>query len=241
MKYIEHIIEPDTLLLSWQPGPSQGRFIVAELRRNGDDADLVYLCESEDYDKAKAAGLDKGEYPGFPATQHEHVGVLAAFVRRLPPRKRTDFDQFLAGIRLRPETAETISDFALLGYAGAKLPGDDFCIIHPFNTAEPPFELLLPVAGYSHYQESVPYAKIEQDMTVGFAFEPDNQFDQDAVRIIIPDMSEKTAGYVCRGLLPQFRRWMQEKLDIRGTVERKNGPDDRRLVFVFVEVRPHAS
>ena len=37
MRYIEHIVEPEKLLLSWQPQPTKGRgrMFVAELIRNG--------------------------------------------------------------------------------------------------------------------------------------------------------------------------------------------------------------
>ena len=231
MRYIEHIVDPAKILLSWQPS-DRGRYIVAELRRNGDDAGLVYLRNSEEYANAMKKGFD-GEYPGFPKDK-DHSNALAVFMRRLPPRGRTDFDKFLEAIRIRPGT--TISDFTLLGYAGAKLPGDDFFIIHPFDRAEPPFEFLLLVAGYRHYQESVPCDKIEVGMSARFEPEPDNPVDPDAVKIIIPDVSEETAGYVCRGLLPQFRRWLQDGLNLHATVERKNGVGDHPLVYLFVEV-----
>lgn len=113
MRNIEHIIEPHRLLLSWQApeGMDRKRHLVAELRRRGDDADLVYLRESRDYAEAKARGFS-GEYPGFPADK-DHSGVLAAFMRRLPPHQRGDFDKFLEAIRI-PRDAP-ISDFALLG------------------------------------------------------------------------------------------------------------------------------
>ncbi len=233
--YIEHIIEPAKLLLSWQSpkGQDRQRHIVAELRHEGDDAKLVYLRESPDYVGAIEKGFD-GEYPGFPATQ-DHSGVLAAFLKRLPPPNRTDFSQFLNAIRIRPEAS--ISRFALLGYAGGKLPGDEFYIIHPFDEASPPFEFLLLTAGYRHYREKVPYEALKIGMPVSFLPEPDNQYDPNAVRIVIPDASESTAGYVCRGLLPQFRRWLAEGLDVKATVERLNGATEHPLVFLFVTVR----
>ena len=234
MSYIEHIIEPTRLLLSWQApvGPDRGRHIVAELCRNGEDADLVYLRDSQEYAAAKAKGFT-GEYPGFPAEGYLS-GVLAAFMKRLPPRSRGDFDKFLEAIRIRPGTL--ISDFGLLGYAGGKLPGDDFYIIHPFDEAQPPFEFLLLLAGYRHYRDSVPYEAIEAGMPVRFELEPENPRDPNAVRIVIPQVAETTAGYVCRGLLPQFRRWLLAGLDLHATVERKNGVSDHPMVYLFVTV-----
>jgi hypothetical protein len=235
VNHIEHIIEPTKLLLSWQSptGPDRGRHIVAELRSNGQDADLVYLRDTEDYAAAKAKGFT-GEYPGFPADK-DYKEVLAAFMRRLPPRSRTDFDKFMDAIRIPPGTE--VSDFALLGYAGAKLPGDDFYIIHPFDEAQPPFEFLLQMAGYRHYRDNVPYEKLVSGMTARFELEPDNQHDPEAVRIIIPDVSTETAGYVCRGLAPQFRKWLAEGLQVSGKIERLNGISDHPLVYLFVTVR----
>ena len=236
MKYIEHIIEPTKLLLSWQSSSSsnRGRYIVAELLRNGDDADLVYLSDSQDYIKAKEKGFT-GEYPGFPATNKEHSGVLAAFIKRLPPRYRTDFEKFMDAIRIRPGT--DISDFALLGYAGAKLPGDDFYIIHPFDETQPPFELLLLVAGYRYYRDNVPYEALKIGMVAKFEAEPSNPHDKNAIRIVIPEVADQTAGYVCRGLLPQFQRWLDAGWDIEGTIERINGVNDHPIVYLFVKVR----
>ena len=59
MRHIEHIVEPDRLLLSWQAasGSDRLRMIVAELIRNGNDADLVYLKGSEDFSKAQSLGF----------------------------------------------------------------------------------------------------------------------------------------------------------------------------------------
>jgi len=235
MRYIEHIIEPDRLLLSWQAreGQDRGRHIVAELLRRGDDADLVYLGETADYEAAVAKGF-KGEYPGLPGGQN-HDGVLPVFSRRLPPRYRKDYGKFLEAIRLRPDAV--VSDFALLGYAGGRLPSDDFCLIHPFDGAAPPFEFLLLVAGYRYYRQDVPYDKIQSRIPARFELEPDNPHDPDAVRVVFPDVSDATAGYVCRGLLPQFRKWLLAGLAVQATVERKNGPDEQPSVYLFVEVR----
>ncbi len=235
MSHIEHIIEPTKLLLTWQPrtGPDRGRHIVAELRRNGQDADLVYLRDSDDYAAAKAKGFT-GEYPGFSADK-DYSGVLAAFMRRLPPRSRSDFDKFMEAIRIPPGT--DVSDFALLGYAGAKLPGDDFYIIHPFDEAQPPFEFLLQMAGYSHYRSPVPFERFKSGMVARFELALDRRYDLEAVRIVIPEVSPETAGYVCRGLASGFRKWLVAGLHVDGMIERVNGIGDHPVVYLFITVR----
>jgi hypothetical protein len=99
-------------------------YVVGELIRTGEDsADLVYLVDSPDYFRAKELGFDS--YCGFPLEKGvRHKDALPLFVCRLPPRTRTDFPEFLAGLHL-PRDAK-ISDFALLGYSGGRLPGDCF-------------------------------------------------------------------------------------------------------------------
>jgi hypothetical protein len=240
LNLIEHIVEPNRLLLSWQSpeGSDRKRHIVAELRRRDDDADLFYLRERPDYVEAKSKGF-AGEYPGFPADK-DHVGVLPAFMRRLPPRQRGDFDKFLEAIRIHPKASESISDFALLGYAGARLPSDDFSIIHPFDDANPPFELLLLVAGYRYYQQSVPRESLKAGMAVRFELDADNLKDPEAIRIIVPEISSQKMGYVGRGLLRRFRQWLASGLDVEAIFERINGTPDRPLVYLFVTVREKA-
>ena len=83
----------------------------------------------------------------------------------------------------------------------------------------------------------VPYEELKSGMTARCELEPDNPHDPGAVRIVIPDVSPETAGYVCRGLAPQFRKWMAAGLQISGTIERKNGVSDHPQVYLFITVR----
>jgi hypothetical protein len=234
MRYIEHIVEPDRLLLSLQTtisGESRLRMFVAELVRRGDDADLVYLKESEDFSRAQGLGF-KG-YPGFDDIEKDvHENVLSSFMKRLPPRRRGDFVRFLDALRIKADAE--ISDFALLGYSGAKLPDDDFTVIHPFENATPPFELLLPVQGYQHYQEQLPLTSLSDDMQACFEAEPDNPTDPEAIKIIIDGIR---IGYVCRGLTASFHKWMQSGLTISAYVERINGTGQDPKVYLYVSAK----
>ncbi|HEX4044328.1 MAG TPA: hypothetical protein VHZ76_01510 [Gammaproteobacteria bacterium] len=75
-------------------------------------------------------------------------------------------EPILEGLRLQADVQ--ISDFALLGYSGAKLLSDGFSIIHPFAHANGPCELLLEAAGYRHIQQS-DKAIIQIDDPVSFS------------------------------------------------------------------------
>jgi len=235
MNYIEHIIEPRKLLLTWQTRVPEHkdrmRRIVAELVRNGDDANLVYRWGTPEFDEAKDLGFDG--YSGFDIEQDTHENVLAAFMKRLPPKKRGDFYKFLNAIRIKDKSE--ISDFALLGYSGARLPDDDFTVINSFSDVEPPFELLATVEGYRYHQDKIPLSSLEEGMPALFQYEPDNPKDPLAVQIMIKD---QPAGYVCRGLHTQFHEWFDKGYNVTATVERINGTEERPQIYLYVKVRP---
>lgn len=158
MRYIEHLVETDRLLLSWQAQDStqRTRYVVGEVVRNGNDVALNYFKNSDDYKDACTHG-----FSGYPAFQTKLEGphnnqVLEAFNRRLPPKSRSDFGRFLEirGINL----ANNLSEFTLLGYAGAKLPDDGFELVHPFENVEAQFELIIEIAGF-RYKSEVPVGK----------------------------------------------------------------------------------
>ncbi|MFC1676968.1 HIRAN domain-containing protein [Planctomycetota bacterium] len=233
MRCIEYIVEPDRLLLSWQTKTKGNRLrmFVAELIRNDNDADLVYLKDSEDFSKAENLGFEG--YPGFEVEKGVvYKDVLASFMKRLPPRSRGDFNRFLDALRLKSDAV--ISDFALLGYSGAKLPDDDFTVIHPFENASVPFELMLPVQGYRYYKDKLPLADLSTDMQATFEAEPDNPHDPEAIKIIINAVK---AGYVCRGLTGSFHEWMQSDLIISAYVERINGTEQKPKIYLYVSVK----
>ncbi|MCF6337368.1 MAG: HIRAN domain-containing protein [Gammaproteobacteria bacterium] len=230
--FIENIIEPSRLLLVWMPPDSfhRARYIVGKIDRLGDAFTLSYFTDSKDFIKAKKCGF--GGYPAFRDTNVQHSsGVIDAFMRRLPPRNRGDFNKYLE--LLRVSGGSEFSDFALLGYSGAKLPGDGFSLIHPFDNVIGPCELLTEVAGF-RYIEDVAVEDIIIGDEVSFVPEPDNQYDPDAIKIML---NKKKIGYVNRGQLPAFRRWINDS-NISAVIERSNGRPDRPLIYLFVKVLP---
>lgn len=154
MKYIDHIIEPNKLLMTWQSSNKQQRtrFVIAELRRANEKISLQYLNSTNDFQEACNLGFES--YPAFRELNKVHeTGVMDALMRRLPPKTRGDYAQYLEGFRINTDVA--ISDFALLGYTGARLPSDGFAIINPFDNINSPFEFLVEAAGYRYYNENL--------------------------------------------------------------------------------------
>ena len=230
MNYIEHIIKPDRLLLLGIPliGHRMNR-VVAELQRDGDNATLRYLCGDRDFELAVGEGF-KG-YPYLPVKEDAYNDVLDIFSKRLPPRSRGDFSKYLDSIRIKNDTE--IDDFTLLGYSGAKLPDDDFTLIHPFDNAVAPFEFLMDVSGTRYHDVSNNYDRFQIGSQVEFVPEPDNAWDKEAIAVLCENIK---IGYVCRGILPEFHRWLMHGLYVQGLIEKKNGTSERPRIHLFIKV-----
>ncbi len=231
MRFIEHIIEPTKLLLAWQASDEQHRFhyIVGELNCVGEEVSLTYLSKTNDFAEAQKHRFEA--YPAFQDITKIHHNVLAAFMRRLPPRRREDFPQYLEGLRLRPNAQ--VSDFALLGYSGAKLLSDKFSIIHPFNNVGGSCEVLLEAAGYSHIQMDSK-AEIQIDNPAFFSKEFNNATQEDVIRVSINN--ERHIGYVNKGLIPTVLDWIEEKRIEGAWVEKVNGSPGKPTVYLYVKV-----
>ncbi|MCD6038940.1 MAG: hypothetical protein K0S27_340 [Gammaproteobacteria bacterium] len=78
------------------------RYIVAELNRMENGINLTYLVNTEDFRKAQNKGFKS--YTAFQDIHKIHHNVLDAFMRRLPPRTRGDFSEYMEGLRLKPDT-----------------------------------------------------------------------------------------------------------------------------------------
>lgn len=232
MSRITHIVEFDKLKLVWQSNDDSNhlRYVVAELIKNNNGVQLTYLKSTPDFEQAVAFGFTG--YPGFGIAMDVHEnGVLEAFQQRLPFRKREDFGKYLEMFRL-PQDIK-ISDFSLLGYSGAKLPGDQFSIIPSFQEIDEPYEILTEVAGFRH-RSSIPIEDIKVGSLVTFEPEPENSIDSNAIKIL---MQGKKIGYVTRPLLKDVHNWLSDNRIERAVIEKKNGQPDRPTLYIFVELR----
>ncbi len=231
MNFIEHLVEPERLLLVWQApdGKVRARLEVGELLREGEEITFRYLTESEDF--ARACELGFTCYPAFRKTDRDYTtSVMDTFMRRLPPRKRGDFSRYLEQWRLTAET--TPSDFALLAYSGAKLPNDGFSVDWPLAEVEAPCELLLEVAGF-RYQEGVEISDLAEGMSVQFQLESENPYDPRALSV---EVDGQRIGYVKRSQRDAVLSWL-ERYEVEAVIERLNGTPDRPLVYLFCRIR----
>jgi len=235
---IQNIVEPRRLLLRWQPefekaSANRTHWIVAELKTRTSHAEngyeFSYLEKTTDFAEAVQRG-----FPGHAAfpilDKHYSRALLDVFMKRLPPRSRGDFGEYLA-FHCLPSDA-VISDFALLGYTGAKLPSDGFSFIHPFDDTDGPCEFRMDVAGWRLHREAL--APLKVDMPASFAPEPSDTDDPQAVQI---SSEGRLVGYVPRGLTESFHSWF-EKSDVSAVIHSVPLPEERPELALFVTVRP---
>lgn len=235
MHFIEHIIEPERLYLTWQSRSEQHRtrFIVGELRKDADgEITLRYFTDTKDFEDAKKLGFCG--YPAFRALDKVHGNVLDSFLRRLPPRTRGDFSEYLEGFRLHPQAQ--LSDFALLGYSGAKLLSDGFSLIHPFENVAGPCELLLDVAGFRHYSTRLK-KELHIEQKIMFSVEFNEAVKEKAVRLLYED---ETVGYVNRGIKNTFIDWHENGRIEDAVIEKINGTTERPALYLFVRIKSAA-
>lgn len=237
MNQIKNLIEPTRLLLCWKSLQSKKKnYLVGEIVAKGDLLLLRYYLDREDFSEAKLEG-----FIGMPAFQPDkqpqegfHQGVKEAFLRRVPPRARLDFPQYLEkhGLSLHP----SISDFALLGYTEARLPGDGIFLVHPFDNQHGPLELVIEVVGVKNCGDLPPALK--QGSELKFVPDQNNIYDRNAIAVLSADVK---VGYINRCQTAQFHFWNKAHCQIHSIVHRLNGSQDHPRVFAFVEVLPLAA
>lgn len=222
-------------LLVWQrPLDSDGprdRHAVAELVDTEHGISFNYLTDQE-LAEARQAGFFG--YPGLPLDA-EGLGSTAieVLLRRLPPRERADFGQWLAGFGLSAE--DDLSPLTLLAYTGARLTSDSFSVCETFDGFSEPFSYVFDVAGNRHYQEQ--YGDLEVGEALAFVRETDNPQDPNAIMITRSDGT--AVGYVNRLQAETVGQWVDAG-QITGAVYRVNGRAEYPRLFVLADVSSSA-
>ncbi|GES47134.1 hypothetical protein RsS62_63860 [Rhizobium dioscoreae] len=232
---IEHIVEPRRLLLTWQTlddSKTRTRFAVGELRA-GSRPSFTYFSEDEflrlnGKSLAEVRSIGYAQYPAFKPTKPHHTdGVLEAFLRRLPPRNRADFDKYISHFRI--SGSADLSDFALLGITEAKLPADGFALVDPLDDTEAAREMMIEVAGHRHYPCELTGAIGE---AVELTPEPENEWDPSAVMVFAQG---KKVGYINKFQCAAFKKWIQESR-VGAVIERVNGTATHPRLYIFARV-----
>ena len=245
-RWIEHVVEPERLILAWRPPevvPDRTHCADNELRRTAGGAEFRYYDDHHlrEANRGKgAAALHGAGFRGYPAFNWdpavpEHAftdGALDAFLRRLPPTRRSDFPAYLERFRLRPPGS--LRPLALLAATGATLPGDGFSLVDPLDGNVDRQDVLLEVAGHRHHAPN-----LTKPLAVGARVtlrREDHPEDPSAVRI---ESDGETLGYVSRFQSRAVSRWVERDV-AEAFLSRVNGSASQPRAQILVTVRDRA-
>jgi hypothetical protein len=239
-QFIEHVVEPDTLLLAWQAPDhmkNRRRWLVARVNVSNAEWTLTYLRE-RDFEQANSGAsydeVRKLGYEGYPAfalsEQHHPKSVRAALMRRVPPRTRPDFPVYLAQFGFSGDA--DVSDAVLLAYTGGKLPSDGFSFAPELQIAMAVGDLIFDLAGTRYYVNESCSVRVGDPLS--FRREPENTFDRDAIEVLCRDYR---IGYINRLQARAFSYWMDHR-SVEASIQRLNGRPGEPKVYAFVRVRP---
>jgi hypothetical protein len=239
---IKTVCEPRLLILAWQAPDQFGvrhRWAVGEISLSGVGCVLRYFQPGAEferfnpgrtYDELSALGYQG--YPAFNPRQRVHTqGVLAAFMRRVPPRNRADFAEYRHVFRVSAEV--TLSDFGLLAVTEAKLPSDGFSLVDPLDPGVPSCDLYLEVAGFRYWGSKLPYLREALGERIQLVHELGNSHDPNAVELLLRG---SRIGYINRLQAPTFLSWIDDAR-VDASFEHLNGSDDRPRAFIFARIR----
>lgn len=243
---IETVCDPGRLVLAWQAPDHLGeryRWAVGEISLKGPDCILRYFDRGEEFERFNSGrnyrsmlALGYEGYPAFNPLHEVHTqGVLAAFMRRVPPRSRSDFAQYRSSFRLSPKAV--LTEFSLLAVTEAKLPSDGFSLVDTLDPEISRCDLYLEVAGFRYWGAKLSFLSEALEEPVLLVQEPDNKFDPNAVSIHVRDAR---IGYINRLQAPTFVQWMSEGRVV-GSLEHLNGTAERPRAYIFVRVYPRKS
>ena len=229
---IENPIHTQRALLVWQRPLGQcderrDRLAVAELVQGEGQVSFRYF-DGGHILNAENEGFSG--YPGLPiGSEHLDRIAMGVLIRRLPPKSRADFGEYLETFGL--PWSQELPDLTLLAYTGARSTSDSFSICETFDGFQAPFTFIFDVAGSRHYEDN--HTALEVGEQLRLEREKQNEYDQNAVSFVRSDGA--VVGYVNRLQAKTVGSWLG-KFEIKATVFRKNGRAEYTRLFVRAEV-----
>lgn len=242
MKLVEHLMNPEKLLIIWQVMDSQNnentgkRFVVGEVRSENGSWVLEYF-DNADTKEAQESFHFKGmtAYP-YDAGKVFNSNVQDILSKRIASPNRADYADYLRSYRVPPEKAASLSTMQILAYTRGELTGDGFSFFPDLENMQPPFDLVIEIAGFRHWggMKIEPITNL-MGKEVHFVQEPRNEQDQDAIAIY----QDKTKlGYMPRGYNHYFAHHALGRYNIIASITKINGTIERPKISALVQVKP---
>lgn len=240
-QWIEFPPHPTELVLTWRPPESvaeRKRIAVGKLIKDADGVLFRYYDEDEillENDKTYGEIIEFG-YAGYPAFDFRRQpvggfrsGVIEAFSRRLPPRKRPDYTAYLEHFRVRASTELDI--FQLLSVTGGRLPSDGFALVDRLDRSSTRVDSLIEVAGFRYYSECAANLAVGDELKL--QVDDSNMFDPNAVAF---KANGAVIGHVSRFQAATLRSWLENR-QVLAWLARRNGSSQTPNAFALIKIR----
>ncbi len=185
------------LWLIWQNPSSRQRYHVGNLVHTLSGYTFKYTKEGP---RTLEDALKDGYVPhlSFPDLNKEYQSnsLFAAFSRRLPDTKRSDFKDILKILGLSSDY--TVMD--LLRATGGRLATDSYEFVVPVNLRSGHFVIDFYVAGWRYYEGDSVSQYLKVGDRIKLELEPSNKRDPNAILIL--SIGDKRLGYV-----PTYYSW----------------------------------
>lgn len=184
---------PCVLWLIWQNQKTRQRYHIGNLfHENGK---YIFSYELSGKRRTLKEALENGYKPhlSFRNLNKTYVSdrLFGPFERRLPDKRRPDFDKILKNYGLPPDYTE----MDLLRATGGRLATDPYEFVAPIRVFEDRFNFDFYIAGWRYYDGEKVINQLKEGAAVRFQLEPSNKEDEKAV-IVLSEKGEYKLGYI---------------------------------------------
>lgn len=185
--------KPYVLWLIWQNQETRQRYHVGNLFH--EDGKYTFSYELSGKRRTLTEAMKNGYKPhlSFRDVEKTYVSdrLFGPFARRLPDRRRPDFNEILKDYGLPLDYTE----MDLLRATGGRLATDPYEFVAPISVFEDRFYFDFFIAGWRYYDGDKIVNQLKEGTNVNFELEPSNQEDTKAV-IVLSDKQGHKLGYI---------------------------------------------
>ena len=206
------------------------RYIVGEIVKENNSYTLNY------FDNINFSEDAKEQYSGFVAfdmnTKKSYDnGVMELFQKRLPPKQRQDYSDYLRSNRINENLKNNLDSFTLIGLTGGQIEGDGFSFQPVIDVNNNNFQVFFNIAGFRHHSNYPNDINLLRDKQVTLHAEKYNQHDAHAIKIMYKDYN---LGYVPYGYNKEIHKFL-DRIDF-AIISKINGIFTRPNIGLVVSI-----
>lgn len=185
--------KPYVLWLIWQNQKTRQRYHVGNLFH--EDGKYTFSYERSGKRRTLCKAMENGYKPhlSFRNIEKTYVSdrLFGPFARRLPDKRRPDFNEILKDYGLPLDYTE----MDLLRATGGRLATDSYEFVAPISVLDDYFQFDFFIAGWRYYDGDTIENQLKVGSKVNFMLEPSNKEDNKAV-IVLSDRNGYKLGYI---------------------------------------------